>query len=309
MSAGEPLVSFQQYGKENVRLVKVTKNPCGKHEILELKVSILLSGKAFEESYTKADNSNVVATDSMKNIVYLVANSSTKLPCIEKFGIELGELMLSKYPTLVEKAQITIEKAGWERLILSGKPHQHAFSGNVNGMRKCQVTVSRGPSPTIMVVSEISDLSVLKTTGSSFKKFYRDQYTTLPDSDDRILSTSICVRWSFSPIHSFEEAYEKHEFCKAYDIVQHISLDEFSSVDSPSVQATLYTTCKRTLEKIPQVDHVYMELPNRHVFNLDLPVFKHDAHKGTPPKDIYVPLSQPNGLIKATVSRASASKL
>ncbi|KAI0218832.1 hypothetical protein L0F63_003631, partial [Massospora cicadina] len=65
---------------------------------------------------------------------------------------------------LVEKAQITIEKAGWERLVFSGEPHPHAFSGNVNGIRKCQVVVLRGAKPVIMVVSEISDLSVLKTT-------------------------------------------------------------------------------------------------------------------------------------------------
>lgn len=255
----------------------------------------MLSGKAFTESYTKADNANVVATDSMKNIVYVVANSSTKLPCIEKFGVELGEFMLSKYPKLVEKVQITIEKVGWERLVVSGKAHPHAFSSNVNGKHKTQVVVTRGSSPTIMVVSEISDLSVLKTTGSSFKNFYRDQYATLPDSDDRVLSTAICIRWSFAPIHSFEEAYTKYEFCKAYETIREISLDEFASVDSPSVQATLYTTCKRTLNKIPRVDHVYMELPNRHVFTLDLPVFKHESQKHAPPKDIYIPLAHPNG--------------
>ncbi|KAJ9066109.1 hypothetical protein DSO57_1012744 [Entomophthora muscae] len=217
--------------------------------------------------------------------------------------------MLSKYPELVEKVQITIEKVGWERLVLSGKAHPHTFSSNVNGMRKTQVVVSRGSSPTIMVVSEISDLSVLKTTGSSFKDFYRDQYATLPDADDRIFSTAICIRWSFAPIHSFADAYSKYEFCKAYEIVRDISLDEFASIDSPSVQATLYTTCKRTLNKLPHVDHVYMELPNRHVFTLDLPVFKTETHKKNPPKDIYVPLAQPNGLIKASVSRASAAKL
>lgn len=309
MPSVQPLISFQQYGKENVRLVKVIKQPCGKHELLELKISVLLSGKAFDESYTKADNKNVVATDSIKNIIYVVANSSTKLPCIEKFGIELGEFMLSKYLKLVEKVQITIEKVGWERLVFSDQPHPYAFSRNVNGLRKCQVVVSQGTKPLIMVRSEISDLSVIKTTGSAFENFYRDQFTTLPESKDRILSTSIGIRWSFVPFNSFEVAYSKYEFCKAYDIIRDICLYEFACVDSPSVQATLYKTCRKVLDGVSQVDQVDMELPNHHVFTLDLPVFNHEAQKTTPPKDMYIPIGQPNGLIRASVCRASASKL
>jgi len=245
----------------------------------------------------------------MKNIVYVTANRSTKLPCIEKFAIELCELMLKQYSSLVEKVQITVEKAKWERLTIGGKAQSHAFGESANGIRRCRVVASKGNQPTIEVMSEIDELSVLKTTGSSFKSFHRDSYATLPDTDDRILSTSIHIRWTYSPFHSFDDAYSKIEYCKAYETVRNISLYEFAAVDSPSVQATLYDTSKKVLGKLPRVDHVYMALPNRHVFTLDLPVFKTKEMQSTPPKDMYIPLAQPNGLIKASVSRKSSVKL
>lgn len=41
---------------------------------------------------------------------------------------------------------------------------------------------------------------VLKSTGSAFENFIRDEYTTLVEVDDRIFSTSIDLLYTFSPI-------------------------------------------------------------------------------------------------------------
>jgi urate oxidase len=43
-------------------------------------------------------------------------------------------------------------------------------------------------------------LQVLKSTGSAFTGFYRDEYTTLVEVDDRIFSTSIDLSYAFSDI-------------------------------------------------------------------------------------------------------------
>ena len=43
--------------------------------------------------------------------------------------------------------------------------------------------------------SGLTDLTVLKSTGSEFKGFLVDEYTTLPDTDDRILATSLTATW------------------------------------------------------------------------------------------------------------------
>jgi urate oxidase len=58
-------------GKDKVKLLKVHRDPWDskRQSVVELTVQILLEGD-IEKSYTKADNSVVVATDTMKNTVY-----------------------------------------------------------------------------------------------------------------------------------------------------------------------------------------------------------------------------------------------
>lgn len=41
--------------------------------------------------------------------------------------------------------------------------------------------------------------TVLKSTGSAFEDFFRDEYTTLAEVNDRILSTSIDLAYTFVP--------------------------------------------------------------------------------------------------------------
>lgn len=49
-----------------------------------------------------------------------------------------------------------------------------------------------------LVMSGIRELRVLKTTQSAFTNFYNDEYRTLPDADDRILSTVVRCDWWYS---------------------------------------------------------------------------------------------------------------
>ena len=42
--------------------------------------------------------------------------------------------------------------------------------------------------------------SVLKSTGSAFENFVRDEYTTLGEVDDRIFSTSVDLRYTYGEV-------------------------------------------------------------------------------------------------------------
>ena len=57
----------------------------------------------------------------------------------------------------------------------------------------------------ITVRSAIAGLLVLKSTGSAFHDFYRDEYTTLPDVYDRILSTEVDGGWTWATFSSLED--------------------------------------------------------------------------------------------------------
>jgi urate oxidase len=76
-------ISANSYGKSLVRLTKVTRKK-DRHELKEIAVDICLEG-AFEEAYTRGDNSMVVPTDTMKNTVYALA-SKHELADIEGFA-------------------------------------------------------------------------------------------------------------------------------------------------------------------------------------------------------------------------------
>jgi urate oxidase len=68
-------------GKDKIKLLKVAKDPRDpKHQsVVELTVQILLEGE-IETSYTKADNSVVVATDTMKNTTYCTTPNPLRPP-------------------------------------------------------------------------------------------------------------------------------------------------------------------------------------------------------------------------------------
>ena len=77
----------------------------------------------------------------------------------------------------------------------------------------------------------LKDLVVLKSTGSEFKGFLKDEYTTLEETDDRILATSLVARWRY-------EATEGVDWNKAFDDIRQILLETFATTYSRALQET-----------------------------------------------------------------------
>ena len=103
-----------RYGKSRVRLSRITR-PADRHDFNEWTVRVLLHGD-FETSFTEADNSRILPTDTMKNTVYSIARGSNAAT-IEEFAMELGDYLLSNNPQ-VSKASVEIEEKCWERLAI-----------------------------------------------------------------------------------------------------------------------------------------------------------------------------------------------
>ena len=116
-------LTHHRYGKARVRVLKVLRS--GKiHTLKELEVSVALQGD-FDASYTKADNRLVVATDSMKNTVNVLAKKFMGAET-EEFGSTLGEHFLKTYAH-VSRAEITLSERCWTRIPVAGRPHAHSF--------------------------------------------------------------------------------------------------------------------------------------------------------------------------------------
>lgn len=322
-SLSMPSVSAARYGKDNVRVFKTDRDPkTGVHTVTEMTVCVLLEGD-IDTSYTRADNSVVVATDSMKNTVFIMAKMHPVNPP-ERFASILGSHFLVQYPH-IHVANISITTHRWVRMEVDGKPHPHSFIKDGNETRNVDARVSRKDG--ISITSGIKGLTVLKSTGSAFHGFVRDEYTTLPETWDRILSTDVDAAWqwrAFDSLKSVEASADK--FNRAWQGARDITLRRFALDNSASVQATMYKMSEQILDFVPEVDTVLYSLPNNHYFELSKSTsffnFGHEHlltdadlewHKGlkNTGKDatVYVPQSNPNGLIKCEVSRSTKPRL
>ena len=272
-----------QYGKSRVRVMKILREGAT-HTIKELNVSVALTGD-FESSYTAGDNSLVVATDTMKNTVNVLAHRHLG-PETEKFAVLLAEHFPAKYPQ-VKTARVEISERGWERMTVGGSPHPHSFIG-AQGAR-FWVEASAGADGTAWE-SGIRELLILKSTESGFAGFPRCEFTTLPETDDRIFATSLDATWKWS------EA--PRDYNAANRGILDALLEPFASRYSPSVQTTLFEMGQNALRACPAISEIHLAAPNKHCLLINLAPFGIENRN-----DVFVPTDEPHGQIEATICR------
>ena len=273
-----------RYGKSRVRMSRITRH-ADHHEFNEWTVHVLLEGD-FEASFTKADNSKILPTDTIKNTVYFVARGSNA-STIEEFAIELGDYLLDNNPQ-VSKACVEIEEKGWERMVVDGTPETTSFK--LGGPEVQTVSAVREKSGTWSITSGVDGLTILKTTKSAFTGYIQDKLTTLKPATDRILGTRATARWEYA------EAAPNYAGVRAR--VVPALLKEFTRHNSMSVQHTLFDMGKAALEAAPEIACIHLNMPNLHHLLANLSPFGQDN-----PNHIFVPIDEPHGTIEATIER------
>ncbi|KAF5100302.1 hypothetical protein D0Z03_000823 [Geotrichum reessii] len=295
------------YGKDNVRVLKVKRDPQNpaKQEVIELTVRVFLEGE-IEEAYTKADNASIVPTDTVKNTVYILAKQYDVWP-IERFGAALVNHFVTKYAH-IHGAEAHIIQHRWVRYNVQGAPHPHSFIQDGKEVRTATVYTKEGEG--FKITSGIKNLTVLKSTGSMFYGYNVCDFTTLKETYDRILSTDVDAQWTWLPnkittYKAIDAIAAKGEFDAVYENARNITLEIFALENSASVQATMYNISERLLKEAPLLDTVTYLLPNKHFVELDLS-WHHGLQNTGKDAEVYVPLSNPNGLIKSVVKRTSS---
>lgn len=271
-----------RYGKSAIRLVKVVRGP-DRHVVRDLTVAIALEGE-FVASYVEGDNTNVVATDTMKNTVYALAGEHLTGP-IETFGMVLAQHFLDIDE--VERAIVTIEEHRWAPI--GDAPD--AFSRDRSSTRTAVVD-SREAETTID--AGIADLTVMKTAKSAFSGFPRDEFTTLPETDDRLLATRVTATWRYD----VAAVALPVDFDALFGAISGTLLEVFAEHQSASVQASIWIIGRAIVERHPEVSEVTMTLPNLHHWLADLSRFDLPNDR-----EIFIPTTEPFGLIQATVRR------
>jgi urate oxidase len=272
------------YGKSRVRLAKVKRFP-DHHDFREWMIEIALEGD-FASCFVAGNNSTILPTDTMKNTVYSLARTSSA-ECMEEFGKELVAFFLERNPQ-VSAARITLSERPWQHLLLGGKPHPTTFVQSSSECQTAEIAATRNAGPSVR--AGLENLVILKTANSEFVGFIKDSLTTLPESTDRLLGTSVRARWNYlSPTVPFVALRSK---------IRDILLDVFSFHSSKSVQHTLYAMGEAALASVPEIDSIELTMPNKHYLLADLSRFGQDN-----PNEIFVPIDEPHGTIEARLHR------
>jgi len=271
-----------QYGKAEVRVVAVDRSS-PRHTLVDLNVSSTLRGD-FTACHTEGDNSHVLTTDAQKNTVFAFARDGVGTP--EEFGLRLARHFAGSYDWITG-ARVAVESYGWDRITVAGAEHDHAFRRAGSEVRTAVVTVAGND---VHVLAGLSDLVVLKTTGSEFWGFPRDRYTTLAETNDRILATAVTARWRYSGTEL--------DFDAGFAAVRTALLEAFAGTHSLALQQSLYAMGAAVLERCPDVAEIRMSMPNKHHFLQDLSAYGLDN-----PDVVYHADDRPYGLIEGTVLR------
>lgn len=271
------------YGKSKVRLVKVSRRG-DRHDLLDLTVAIRFEGE-YGASYTLGDNSHVLPTDTMKNTVYALA-AKKDLAEPEALGASLADHFLAGNPSL-QTVTITISEAPWGRITVAGREHGQAF---VRGGQETRTCLIRGTRTGQTIGAGVADLVLMKTSHSAFTGFRRDAYTTLAETSDRLLATSMTARWTY--------ASTDLAFGQTWHAVRSTLLETFAEHRSQSVQHTLHAMGQAVLDSMESVSRIRLVMPNKHHVPFDLTRLGLENRN-----EIFVPTDEPHGLIEATIVR------
>lgn len=279
--AGKIVLGQNQYGKAEVRVVRVTRDT-ERHAIEDLNVTSQLHGD-FLSAHTEGNNEHVVPTDTQKNTVYAFAREGVGSP--EELLLRLADHFTGEFDW-VSGGRWAAEQYGWDRI----NDHNHSFVRNNREVRTA-VVYADGDDRT--VVSGVQDLTVLKSTASGFEGYPKDKYTTLQETNDRIMSTDVKARWRYTTTDV--------DFNGVYESVTGILLDKFSEKYSSALQQTMFEMGQAVLEAHPEIAEIKLSLPNNHHFVIDLSFCGLDN-----PNVVFHADDRPYGFIEATIRREDA---
>jgi urate oxidase len=241
------------YGKDDVivyRLHRDGQTPAGESPVFGASVLMLLYGDAFWPTYETGDNTGLIATDSMKNFIQ---RETLNFPGyhLEEYCRFLAERFLGIYPQ-VEGLQVTATEIPYRAIGgISFTP-----GGPERSSARIELRRSGGAVETLEIRSGMEGFRLLRLGGSAFRGFVRDQYTTLPDIQNRPLHMGLQLDWLYTETSA---AYSGGAITKkVHAMVQ----ETFHTFESGSIQQIIYQLGTAILAAIPEIAEVNMEARN-----------------------------------------------
>ena len=232
------------YGKGDVIVYRLNRDGAPP-PVFGANVTMLLYGDAFWPTYTTGDNSNLVATDSMKNFIQQETLNFAGSG-LESYCRFLAEKFLATYPH-TEGMQVRAEEI----------PYSGEVAFAPAGPERATAQIELTAAGMVEVRSGIRGFKLLRLGGSAFHGFVRDQYTTLPDIHNRPLHMWLDLEWLYTRP---EAAFETDGLTAR---VRETVLAVFRAFESGSIQQVIYQIGTKMLAEIPEIAEVHLEGNNR----------------------------------------------
>ena len=300
------------YGKGQVSLYRTYAQPLsglapipesafvGRDQTLfALEVDVQVFGQNFLPAYTEGDNSNVVATDTMKNFIHTQA-LAYEGATLEGFLAFLGRQFLATYPQMQAlrvsgeerpfvAARVPGEGGGWadSGVLFSQSHDDHAIASFDFARSGDEIEVVEHRCGR-------AGLQLIKVTGSSFSNFVRDDYTTLPERVDRPLFIYLDVGWRYAD--AADALADDHAGYVAAEQVRDLIQVVFHRFVSNSIQHLVHEMGERLLERFPQLSEVSFAAQNRLWDTANV-------SEANPKVKVYTDPRPPYGLITLTLMR------
>ena len=237
------------------------------NHVLAAEIDVQVMGEAFTAAYTAGDNTNVVATDTMKNFIHresLVFEGCT----LEGWLYFLGRRFLDTYSQM-ERLRVSGEEIRFDaaRVPVGGDGFEDSavlFHRRHDDRGVASLELARADDGSIVLGAVRAGrigLDLMKTTGSAFADFPRDEYTTLPARKDRLLFTHVDIAWRYTdgrvPIDPEAGSYV------ASEQVADLAAAVFHEFVSLSIQHLVHAIGERMFLRYPALSEISFEAQNR----------------------------------------------
>jgi urate oxidase len=265
----EQVAVYRTYGTplEGVRTIPESTFDGRDNTLFGLEVRVQVEGEEFLPSFTEGDNSMVVATDSMKNFVLHHAGEYDGAT-VEGFLEFVGARFLETYSQM-EAVRMSADEIPFEERLVPGEedgefePSDLVFRVSDNEAAFGEISLAREDGePTIVDHrSGVTGIELVKVKDNSFTGYVQDEYTTLPERENRTLYIALDVFWTYADA-SQALGDDPAQYVPA-EQVRDIAQTVFHEHDVNSIQDLIYRIGLRVLERFPQLESVEFEANNR----------------------------------------------
>ena len=238
------------YGKSDVIAYRLNRD---RHSmpataVFGANVSMLLYGDAFWKTYIEGDNSGLIATDSMKNFIQR-ETMNFEGSDLEGYCRFLATKFLDLYQQ-VDGVQLSV-------VDIPFSPAGGGVAFSPAGPERATARLESNRGGIVEIVSGLAGFKLLRLGGSAFRGFVRDEYTTLPDLNNRPLLMWLDLEWRYLTADAAFTGGEVAE--QARRIVKEV----FASTESGSIQQLIHRIGTHLLAAIPSMAEIDLEANNR----------------------------------------------